>query len=90
MQEFFTWLYGRSGRNSHIREMAKKTLEMLKTQQSMEHVELCQALGIGFDQYKKPKRTFYSVVNPLVKVRLVQKKGYIIKAARNPIKHIIY
>lgn len=74
MNEFFTWLYGRSARNKHIREMAKKTLEILKKNQSMEHTELCKELGIGFDKYKKPKRTFYFVVNPLIKVKLIQKK----------------
>ena len=51
MNEFLTWLYGRSGRNKHIREMAQRALEILKTEQSMEHTELCEALGIGFDQY---------------------------------------
>jgi len=74
LKEFFTWLYGRSGRNKHIREMTRRALELLKTQQAMEHTELCQSLGIGFDQYKKPKRTFYFVVNPLIKVRLIEKK----------------
>jgi hypothetical protein len=74
MDEFFTWLYGRSARNKHIRDMAQRTLKLLKSQQSVEHMELCKSLGIGLDQYKKPKRTFYSVMNPMVKVRLIQKK----------------
>jgi hypothetical protein len=86
MDEFFTWLYGRSGRNRHIREMAQKTLEVLRAQQSMEHVELCEALGIGFDQYKKPKRTFYFVVNPLIKVRLIEKKRLYNKGSRKSYK----
>jgi hypothetical protein len=72
--EFLTWLYGRSARNSHIRDMAHRTLTILKENQSMEHVELCNALGIDLDQFKKPKRTFYSVVNPLMKVKLIKKK----------------
>lgn len=74
MKELLTWLYGRSARNAHIREMAEKTIMLLKQQQSMEHQELCQALGIGLDQYQKPKRTFYFVVNPLKKVELIKEK----------------
>lgn len=38
----------------------------------MEYQELAQRLGIGFNQYKKPKRTFYFVINPLKKIQLIQ------------------
>ena len=38
----------------------------------MDHNQLCERLNIGFDQYQKPRRTFYSVVNPLKKVQLVR------------------
>ena len=72
--EFFTWLYGRSARNAHIREMAEKAIQILKEKQSMEYTELSKALGIGFDRYQKPKRTFYFVVNPLKKVKLIKEK----------------
>ena len=74
MTELMTWLYGKSDRNKHIREMALKTIEILKKEQSMDYQELCRALGIEFTQYKKPKRTFYFVVNPLKKVQLIQEK----------------
>jgi len=40
----------------------------------MDYQDLCKALGIGFTQYQKPKRTFYFVVNPLKKVQLIQEK----------------
>ena len=72
--ELLTWLYGRSARNAHIREMAAKTLEILKEKGSLEYQELAKLLGIGFTLYKKPKRTFYFVVNPLKKVKLIQEK----------------
>ncbi|MCD6476892.1 MAG: hypothetical protein J7K26_01845 [Candidatus Aenigmarchaeota archaeon] len=74
MNELMRWLYGRSARNAHIREMALKAIEILKKEQSMEHHELCEKLGIGFDKYQKPKRTFYFVINPLKNVKLVQQK----------------
>lgn len=54
--------------------MAIKAVELLKQNQSMEHQELCRALGIELDQYQKPKRTFYFVVNPLKNVNLIQEK----------------
>jgi hypothetical protein len=74
MKELLLWLYGKSARNAHIREMAEKAVLLLKEKGSMEHMELCKALGIAFDKYQKPKRTFYFVVNPLKKVHLIQEK----------------
>lgn len=72
--ELLLWIYGKSARNAHIREMAEKVIKILKEKGSMEYQELAKALGIGFDKYKKPKRTFYFVVNPLKKVQLIQEK----------------
>lgn len=77
MNELLIWLYGRSARNAHIREMAKKAIQILR-KQPMEYTELCRALGIGFDKYSKPRRTFYFVVNPLKKVKLIREKRQII------------
>jgi len=74
MKELLLWLYGKSARNAHIRDMAEKLIIVLKEKQSLEHQELCKLLGIGFDKYQKPKRTFYFVVNPLKKVQLVKEK----------------
>jgi hypothetical protein len=74
MKELMLWLYGKSARNAHIRAMAEKLVNILKSQQSLEYQELCRQLGIAFDQYQKPKRTFYFVVNPLKKVQLVKEK----------------
>ena len=74
MKEILTWLYGRSARNAHIRDMAEKLILLLQKKGSMEHQALCSALGIGFDKYQKPKRTFYFVVNPLKKVHLIKEK----------------
>lgn len=74
MKELLIWLYGKSARNSHIKEMAAKLINILREKQSLEYQELCQLVGIGFDKYQKPKRTFYFVVNPLKKVQLVKEK----------------
>ena len=74
MNELLVWLYGKSARNAHIRVMAEKLITILKEQHSLEHQELCRLLGIGFDKYQKPKRTFYFVVNPLKKVQLIKEK----------------
>lgn len=74
MKELLLWLYGKSARNAHIREMAEKAILLLKEKGSMEYMELCKALGIAFTKYQKPKRTFYFVVNPLKKVHLLQEK----------------
>jgi hypothetical protein len=72
MKELLIWLYGKSARNAHIRNMAEKAITLLKAKGSMEYQELATALGIEFNQYKKPKRTFYFVINPLKKIQLVQ------------------
>jgi len=74
MRELLLWLYGKSARNAHIREMAEKAVLLLKEKGSMEHMELCKALGIALNKYQKPKRTFYFVVNPLKRVQLVKEK----------------
>ena len=74
MDELLLWLYGKSARNAHIRDMAKQAIEILKREGSMEYQELARALGIDFNKYKKPKRTFYFVVNPLKRVQLIQDK----------------
>jgi len=74
MKELLQWLFGKSARNAHIRNMAEKTIEILKKKGSMEYQELCKELGIALDKYQKPKRTFYFVVNPLKKVQLIQEK----------------
>ena len=74
MKELMVWLYGKSDRNKHIREMALQAIQLLKKEQSIDYQDLCRALDIGFTQYQKPKRTFYFVVNPLKKVKLIQEK----------------
>ena len=74
MNDLIIWLYGKSGRNAHIREMALKAIKMLKEAGSMEYQELCKRLDIGFTEYQKPKRTFYFVVNPLKKVKLIEER----------------
>lgn len=68
------WLYGKSARNAHIREMAEKAINIIKKEGSIEYQALAKAIGIDFTQYKKPKRTFYFVVNPLKRVQLIQDK----------------
>jgi len=80
MKELLLWLYGKSARNAHIREMAEKLINILKKEGSMEYQKLAKELGIDFTRYQKPKRTFYFVVNPLKRVQLVkEKRVYITK-----------
>ena len=74
MKELLTWLYGKSSKNAHIRGMAEKAILLLREKGSLEYQELCALLEVGFDKYKKPKRTFYFVVNPLKRVALIQEK----------------
>ena len=74
MRELLLWLYGKSARNAHIREMAEKAILLLREKGSMEYMELCKALGIALNKYQKPKRTFYFVVNPLKRVQLIKEK----------------
>ena len=81
MKELLQWLYGKSARNAHIRNMAERAIVLLKKNGSMKYTELCKALGIEFDKYQKPKRTFYFVVNPLKKVNLIQEKRIYSKEA---------
>lgn len=90
MNNLLNWLYGKSGRNAHIRDMAMKAIEALKKEQSLEHAELCTILGIGFDQYQKPKRTFYFVVNPLKKVELIKEKRVYIDEKKKSYKTLYY
>ncbi|MFH7865031.1 MAG: hypothetical protein QXN00_00945, partial [Candidatus Aenigmatarchaeota archaeon] len=82
MKELITWLYGKSSKNAHIRQMAEKLILLLHQNGSMEYKMLCSELGIGFDKYKKPKRTFYFVVNPLKKIQLVKEKRVYTEADR--------
>ena len=89
MQEMFTWLYGKSARNAHIRKMAKEAIFLLK-KQPMEYMELCRALGIGFDKYQKPRRTFYFVVNPLKKVKLIKERREIIDPVTRKYKTVYF
>lgn len=74
MKQLLRWLYGKSSRNAHIREMAEKAILLLKEKGSMEYQELARAIGIDFNKYQKPKRTFYFVINPLKKIQLIQDK----------------
>ena len=46
MKELLLWLYGKSARNAHIRDMAEKTIVLLKEKGSMEYQELAKALGV--------------------------------------------
>ena len=90
MKELLLWLYGKSARNSHIREMAEKAILLLKEKGSMEYKELAEALGIEFNQYKKPKRTFYFVINPLKKIQLVQDKRIFTDNSRKKYKTVYF
>ena len=90
MDELLRWLYGRSARNAHIREMAKKAILILKKEGSMEYLELCKVLGIEFNQYKKPKRTFYFVINPLKKIQLIQDKRVFVDKSKKKYKTVYF
>jgi hypothetical protein len=90
MKELLLWLYGRSARNAHIRSMAEKAIVLLKEKGSMEYQELAQALGIEFNQYKKPKRTFYFVINPLKKIQLIQDKRIFTDKSKKKYKTVYF
>ncbi len=90
MKELLLWLYGKSARNAHIRDMAEKTIVLLKEKGSMEYQELAQALGIEFNQYKKPKRTFYFVINPLKKIQLIQDKRIFTDKSKKKYKTVYF
>ena len=74
MNELITWLYGKSGRNAHIRKMVEKAIVLLKDGKEIEYKEFNLLLGIGLDKFHKPKRTLYHVINPLKKIQLIQVK----------------
>jgi hypothetical protein len=90
MKELLLWLYGKSARNAHIRDMAEKTIVLLKEKGSMEYQELAAALGIEFNQYKKPKRTFYFVINPLKKIQLIQDRRIFSDKSRKKYKTVYF
>jgi hypothetical protein len=90
MKELLLWLYGKSARNAHIRDMAEKTIVLLKEKGSMEYQDLAQALGIEFNQYKKPKRTFYFVINPLKKIQLIQDKRIFTDKSKKKYKTVYF
>jgi len=89
MHEVLQWLYGRSARNAHIRKMAERAVVLLR-KQPMEYMELCRALEIGFDNYRKPKRTFYFVVNPLKRVHLIKERREVIDQDTKKYKTIYF
>ena len=90
MDEMLRWIYGKSARNAHIREMAKKAILLLKEKGSMEYRELAKALGIDFNKYQKPKRTFYFVINPLKKIQLIQDKRIFTDKTRKKYKTVYF
>ena len=90
MNDLMLWLYGKSSKNAHIREMALKLVQILKKEGSLDHNQLCERLGIGFDQYQKPRRTFYSVVNPLKKVQLVRQSRHYTDEKHKKYKTVYY
>lgn len=84
MDTMLDWLYGKSDRNRHIRQMAERTIELLK-EGPMGYLELAKELGIKTRKSgntEKPKRQFYKVVNPLKEaciissVKVMEDKGY--------------
>ena len=62
----------------------------MKEKGSMEYQELAQALGIEFNQYKKPKRTFYFVINPLKKIQLIQDKRIFTDKSKKKYKTVYF
>ena len=90
MDELLVWLYGKSARNAHIREMAKKAILILRKEGSMEYQELAKALGISFNKYQKPKRTFYFVINPLKKIQLIQDKRVFVDKTKKKYKTVYF
>lgn len=48
---------------------------ILASKGQIEHIELAKELGVKFEEwkgYKKPVKTFYSVVNPLKQIQIME------------------
>ncbi len=69
------YLYGNHPKSKKIKELGRKTLGILVKNGQIEHLELAKQIGVKFEKwkgYEKPVKTFYSVVNPLKEMQLIE------------------
>lgn len=75
MDTLLKYCYGNHPKSARLKELGRKALLLLASKQQLEHLELAKALGVKFESwkgYKKPVKTFYSVVNPLKEIQLIE------------------
>ncbi len=75
MDTLLKYCYGNHPKSARLKELGRKALTLLSQAGQMEHLELAKELGVRFEEwkgYKKPVKTFYSVVNPLKEIQLVE------------------
>lgn len=75
METLLKYLYGNHPKSKRIKELGSKTLGIMVKKGEIEHIKLAEEIGVKFEEwkgYKKPVKTFYSVVNPLKEIQLIE------------------
>ncbi|MBU3956431.1 hypothetical protein KJ633_08210 [bacterium] len=75
METLLKYLYGNHPKSKKLKELGMKSLDILVKKGQIEHLELAKQIGVKFESwkgYEKPVKTFYSVVNPLKEMQLVE------------------
>lgn len=75
METLLKYCYGNHPKSKNIKELGKKALLILASKGQIEHIELAKQIGVKFENwkgYEKPVKTFYSVVNPLKQVQIIE------------------
>lgn len=75
METLLKYLYGNHPKSRKLKEFGIKALDILVKKGQVEHLELAKEIGIKLEiwkGYEKPVKTFYSVVNPLKEMQLVE------------------
>lgn len=75
METLLKYLYGNHPKSGKLKELGLKALDILVKKGQVEHLELAKQIGVKFESwkgYEKPVKTFYSVVNPLKEMQLVE------------------
>ncbi len=75
MDTLLKYCYGNHPKSARLKELGKKALFTLASRREIEHLELAKELGVRLETwkgYQKPVKTFYSVVNPLKNIQLIE------------------
>ncbi len=75
METLLKYLYGNHPKSRKLKELGLKALDILVKKGQVEHLYLAKQIGVKFETwkgYEKPVKTFYSVVNPLKEMQLVE------------------